>query len=198
MVADQIDAPDANNFREYYLTEFRRDLIQFMPNQAAPYFGHSWSQDCRGLENIAQQKRALFLLCLYFTVLIDQAMHAHFSGSYSRFQELTRYPKFCHGLGQYQKNPRDILSVPNDKGLVDRGSLEADCQSAMDLFVNEVISFFREHMPYISASEFFEKLIYDADVQIPEIFILLEPNTKDHIEYKAYRALRRAVELAFP
>ena len=66
----------------------------------------------------------------------------------------------------------------------------------MDLFVNEVISFFREHMSDIPASEFFDKLIYDADVQIPEIFVLLDPNTKDRIEYKAYRALRRAVELA--
>ena len=186
----------ANDMREYYLTEFRNDLIRFLPNPATPYFGHSWSHDCRGLENVARQKRAQFLLCLYFTVLVDQAMHEHFRGAYSRFENLTRYPKFCHGLGQFQKNPRAILSTPNEKRLVDSVELENYCQAAMDLFVDEVVSFFREHMHDISASEFFDKLIYDRDVQIPEIFVALDPTTKDRIEYKAYRALRQSVERA--
>lgn len=188
--------PDINNIREYYLTEFRNDLIRFLPNQATPYFGHSWSYDCRGLENVARQKRAQFLLCLYFTVLVDQAMHEHFREAYSRFENLTRYPKFCHGLGQFQKNPRAILSTPDEKGLVDSVALESYCQAAMDLFVEEVVSFFREHMPSMAASEFFDKLIYDRDVQIPEIFVALDPATKDRIEYKAYRALRQSVERA--
>lgn len=188
--------PSASDIRKYYLTEFRDDLIRFFSNQATPYFGHSWSYDCRGLENVARQKRAQFLLCLYFTVLVDQAMHEHFRDSYSRFESLTRYPKFCHGLGQFQKNPRAILSTPNEKGLVDSVALENYCQAAMDIFVDEVVSFFREHMPDISASEFFDKLIYDRDVQIPEIFVALDPTTKDRIEYKAYHALRQSVERA--
>lgn len=186
--------PGANDIRKYYLTEFQNDLIRFLPNQATPYFGHSWSYDCRGLENVEKQKRAQFLLCLYFTVLVDQAMHEHFRASYLRFENLTRYPKFCHGLGQFQKNPRAILSTPIEKGFVDSHELENNCQAAMDLFVNEVVSFLREHMTEISTSEFFDKLIYDRDVQIPEIFVALDPPTKDRIEYKAYRALRQSVE----
>jgi len=188
--------PSTSDIRKYYLTEFRDDLILFFPNQAIPYFGHSWSYDCRGLENIARQKRAQFLLCLYFTVLVDQAMHEHFRDAYSRFEGLTRYPKFCHGLNQFQKNPRAILSTPNEKGLVDSGALDDYYQPAMDLFVGEVISFFRKHMPEMVAAEFFDKLIYDPDVQIPEIFVSLDPTTKDRIEYKVYRALRESVKRA--
>jgi hypothetical protein len=111
--------PSASDIRDYYLSEFRNDLIRFLPNQATPYFGHSWSHDCRGLENVARQKKAQFLFCLYFSVLVDQAMHEHFRGAYSRLESLTRYPKFCHGLRQFQKNRSAILSTPNEKGLVD-------------------------------------------------------------------------------
>lgn len=123
-------------------------------------------------------------------------MHEHFRAAYSRFENLTRYPKFCHGLGQFQKNPRDILSTPIEKGLVDSHGPEINCQTAMDLFVNEVVSFFREHMTEIPVSEFFDKLIYDRDVQIPDIFVALDPSTKDRIEYKTYCALRQSVERA--
>lgn len=187
---------DISNIRQYYRTEFRNDLLRFLSNPAIPYFGHSWSYDCRGLENVARENRAQFLLCLYFSVLVDQAMHEHYRGAYSRFENLTRYPKFCHGLCQFQKNPREILTTPSEKGLVDSDALANCCQSAMDLFVDEVVSFFREYMPEISASEFFENLIYDPDVQIPEIFVALDPTTRDRIEYKTYRALRQAVERA--
>ena len=186
--------PGSKSIREYYLTEFRNDLTRFLPTQETPYFGHSWSYDCRNLENVVREKRAKFLLCLYFTVLADQAMHEHFREAYPSFENLTRYPKFCHGLGQFQKNPRSILSTPIDKGLVDSRAVDENCQDAMDLFVDEVVAFFRDHMPEILASDFFDKLIYDRDVQVPEIFVALDPTTKDRIEYKIYRALRQAVD----
>ena len=100
--------------KDYYLNDFRSDLAHFMPDKRLPYFGHSWNYDCGNLKKVPSERRAVFLICLYFTVLMDQAMHSHYPSHYSRFEELTRYPKFCHGLGQFQKNPRAILSVPAD------------------------------------------------------------------------------------
>ena len=184
----------AHDIRNYYQFQFRHDLAQFLPSRDIPYFGHSWNYDCRGLENVSEKNRPAFLVCLYFTVLVDQAMHEHFRSHYARFESLTRYPKFCHGLGQFQKNPRAILASPIEKGFVDKLAVEAILSLGMILFVDEVVSFFRDHMPEIAPSAFFEKLVYDPDVQIPDIVVAVDPSVKEHIEFKAYRALRKAIE----
>ena len=39
-----------------------------------------------------------------------------------------------------------------------------------------------------------EKLHYDPDVQIPEIFPMLDDKVKDNVDYIAYRYLVKAVE----
>jgi len=179
---------------DYYHSQFREDIQEFMGDTTVPYFGHSWSCDCRGLENVPVERRPEFLICLYFTVLVDQAMHAHYRAHYDRFQSLTRYPKFCHGLGQFQKNPRAILSVPVENGLVRHEEVEPLLCPGMELFVDEVADFFTNHMPEVTASGFFDKLVYDPDVQIPELFPLLDPKVRNRIDYQAYAALRAAVE----
>jgi hypothetical protein len=91
-------------------------------------------------------------------VLVDQAMHAHFRTDYQQFEQLTRYPKFCHGLGQFQKNPRAILSVPVEKGIVNQEEIEKTLPDGMELFAKEVVDFFQQHMQNINPTDFFEKL----------------------------------------
>ena len=179
---------------DYYHNQFREDIRTFMGDATVPYFGHSWSHDCRGLQNVPVERRPEFLICLYFTVLVDQAMYAHYRAHYDCFQSLTRYPKFCHGLGQFQKNPRAILSVPVEKGLVRQEEVEPLLCPGMELFVSEVADFLTKHMPEVTVSEFFGKLLYDRDVQIPEIFALMDPEVRNRIEYQAYSALRAAAE----
>lgn len=120
------------NIAHYYLNEFRSDLGNFIPDSQVPYFGHSWNYDCKNLDKIPMERRAVFLICIYFTVLVDQAMHTHYPSHYARFEELTRYPKFCHGLGQFQKNPRAILSVPLDKGFVECPAIETHLLDGMN------------------------------------------------------------------
>jgi len=185
------------NITDYYINEFRNDLGYFMPDPQLPYFGNGWDYECENLEKIPTERRAVFLICLYFTVLVDQAMHTHYSSHYARFEELTKYPKFCHGLGQFQKNPRSIISVPVDKGLVEHSAIEKHLQDGMDLFVDEVDTFFKEHIPSIKAAEFFEKLIYDPDVQIPELLAQIAA-VRNHIDYKSYKAMWNAVEKKYP
>ena len=180
--------------KEYYQSNFRRDIVQVIPDPQVPYFGHSWHLDCRGLENVAPSDRAQFLICLYFTVLVDQAMHAHFRMYYSKFESLTRYPKFCHGLGQFQKNPRNILLAPIERGMVKKQEIDGLLKDGMLLFVDEVVDFFTRHMPEIMPEQFFDKLLYDPDVQIPLIVILANPDMKTDTGVIAYEALKQAVE----
>ena len=181
---------------EYYLQTFRSDLAAFMGASSVPYFGHSWRYDCRGLARVPSASRPCFLVCLYFTVLVDQAMHEHYPTQYQRFEELTHYPKFCHGLGQFQHNPRGILSVPIEQGLVSREVLHDQLEPGMELFVVEVVSFFGGHMPDISPSEFFHKLAYDRDVHIPLLVVMLDPSVAESTDYRACDALKRAVKNA--
>jgi hypothetical protein len=185
------------NITDYYLNNFRDDLLKFMPSSRAPYFGHTWYNDCANLEEIGQNSRAQFLICLYFTVLVDQAMHSHYHQDYHRFEELTRYPKFCHGLGQFHKNPRDILSVPVENGLVSVKGLESLLKDGMKLFVDEVTDFFQRYMPHIKTEAFFKKLISDPDVKIPLIFVLADESLKEDIVFKTYEELRKAVNKRF-
>jgi len=49
-------------------------------------------------------------------------------------------------------------------------------------------------MTNIDPSEFFDKLIYDSDVQIPLLILMVNPEMKDDIVVKAYESLREAVE----
>ena len=182
------------NIKQYYQSQFRHDIARFMPDPNVPYFGHSWHVDCPGLESVSASNRAPFLICLYFTVLVDQAMHAHYRAHYSRFEGLTRYPKFCHGLGQFQKNPRGILLMPIEKGFLAKEEVDVLLPEGMRLFVDEVLDFFSQHMPEINPDEFFEKLLYDPDVQIPLIVVLANPEMKTDTGVLAYEAMKKAVQ----
>jgi hypothetical protein len=125
-------------------------------------------------------------------------MHAHFRPFYCKFESLTRYPKYCHGLGQFQKNPRGILLYPVKKGFVDQERLEELLKDGMELFIEQVIDFCRNHIPEISSRDFFERLLYDPDVQIPLLLVMVKPELKGDIVVKAYEALHEAVEKIFP
>jgi hypothetical protein len=166
------------SMREYYRRNFQTDLAQFVPQADAPYFGHGWDQSCPGLERVVPSRRAQFLVCLYFTVLVDQAMYANFRWLYPRFEELTRYPKFCHGLGQFHRNPRELLDTPADTGLVTAAALAEAIPEGMRLFVDELIDFSERHMPELEPAYFFQTLLDDPDVQIPLLIPILEPSIR--------------------
>ena len=184
--------------RDYYHGQFASDMAVFMPRPDVPYFGHSWQSDCGGLNVIPPEKRAQFLVCLYFTVLVDQGMHSHFRTLYAKFETLTRYPKFCHGLGQFQKNPRQILDIPVERGLVSCDELGRLLRDGMKLFVDEIIDFSERHMPELNPRSFFEKLIYDPDVQIPLLVVMIDPTLKKTPAWKAYESLREIVLARWP
>ena len=164
---------------EYYHQTFRGDLSSFMGNTSVPYFGHNWFMECQGLERVPDTKRPCFLFCIYFTVLVDQSMYSHYYQYYQRFEQLTHYPKFCRGLAQFHYNPIGILSAPIDQNLVNKEDLQSILDSGMKLFVDEVISFFRDHMTEIDPKDFFNSLVYDPDVQVPLLSVMVDKNVLD-------------------
>jgi hypothetical protein len=167
--------------RDYYNNKFRGHLTAFMPDGRVPYFGHNWAYDCGNLDKIPKESRPEFLICLYFTVLVDQAMYTHFRSDYERFAQLTQYPKFCHGLGQFQKNPRKLLLVPVQKGMVNKSEMEKELSAGMELFIDEVVDYFKNYMTHMNPEDFFDKLLYDSDVQIPLLMVTINPEMKDDI-----------------
>ena len=76
---------------------------------------------------------------------------------------------------------------------VNQQQMEVILSDGMDLFVNEVFDFFEQYMDQINPNDFFEKLIYDPDVQIPILNVMLNPELKKDIVVKTYEALRNAV-----
>lgn len=90
-------------------------------------------------------------------------------------------------MGQFQHNPREILLVPTEMGTIQKENLKELLPAGMELFVDEVISFFKEYMPQISPADFFEKLVYDSDVQIPELIAMVDPTIREDVVYIAYK-----------
>lgn len=180
--------------KDYSHNQFRADLALFMPDVRVSYFGHNWAYDCGNLDKIPIQTRPQFLICLYFTVLVDQAMYTYYRSDYDQFAQLTQYPKYCHGLGQFHKNPRELLLVPVQKGMVNKAKMEEVLFDGMELFIDEVVDFFANYMSHIDPSDFFDKLIHDPDVQIPLLIVMINPEMNNDIVVKAYDTLRAAVE----
>jgi hypothetical protein len=57
-----------------------------------------------------------------------------------------------------------------------------------------MVGFFQNYMNHINSAEFFKELIYDSDVQIPLLIVMINPEMKDNIVVQAYEALRAAVD----
>jgi hypothetical protein len=106
MDTDRSSAQGYDEFQRYYRTGFASDLHSFMPDSRLPYFGHAWPASCPELTQVPVERRAAFLVALYFTVLVDQAMHAHFHNHYQKFTPLNRLPRTCD-------NDVSLLFSPN-------------------------------------------------------------------------------------
>ena len=98
------------NIADYYHQTFRSDLAGFMGASSVPYFGHSWRYDCGGLERVPGPSRVGFLVCLYFTVLVDQSMHEHSFAALVRSDLFADFLEMAeHLLNTGYKDPAAVL-----------------------------------------------------------------------------------------
>jgi hypothetical protein len=164
-------------FAEYYRSNFRGDLEKVVRSAPSPnHFSEGAhetelqprviSRHNQAVRLLPDDRRALFGVALFFTVLVDQVCYTYFRGYYPRFQVLTRYPKFkgdCPGACGHHLHPRDILSAlgkppeRNEWGVVEeyRRTL-ADATPVME---REVFDFFREQMPEVDAVAFWTRCL---------------------------------------
>jgi hypothetical protein len=61
-------------------------------------------------------------------------------------------------------NPVLIFEVPIHHRHVSEAAVQQVVPEAMNLFVDETASFFRDHMPEIRAQDFFDRLLADPDI----------------------------------
>jgi hypothetical protein len=143
--------PDASRFHED--TENKQTFsIQY--ERLTPAFDHLNFFDKDGKE--------LFAVALFLTVLTDMVCFSHFKTHYSKFRNLTRYPKFignCPSGCNYHYHPSDIFFAMN-KG---RSATEQHLVfydkflGAIETMKEETINFFKEHLPEVNGDTFWEK-----------------------------------------
>jgi hypothetical protein len=143
--------PDASRFHED--TENKQTFsIQY--ERLTPAFDH--------LNFLDKDGKELFAVALFLTVLTDMVCFSHFKTHYSKFRNLTRYPKFignCPGGCNYHYHPSDIFFAMN-KG---RSATEQHLVfydkflGAIETMKEETINFFKEHLPEVNGDAFWEK-----------------------------------------
>ena len=173
-------------FSEYYHQEFRTDLERVLQTAPAPnHLGHSYEEDVvlqpriinrenKTVRLWSRERRELFGVALFFTVLADQVCYTHFPQNYAKFRSLTRYPKFkgnCPGGCSAHVHPRGILSTigRSDDWITDEipAGLVSLLAEALPVMEREVLDFTRNHMPELDGHAFWFKCLqeipgYDA------------------------------------
>ena len=163
------------SLHQYYHQHFRQDLQSLFHNIPAPEarivaLGYNWIEGCSFLKRVDPDSQPAFLVCLHFTVLMDQSMHSHFRFNYGEFEKLTLYPKFRLGLGHpAYLNPVRILEEPIARQLVEESAVRSLVAESMQLFVRETDDFFTHHLPAISAIDFFGRVLDDPEVAMKHV-----------------------------
>jgi hypothetical protein len=165
-----------NDFKTYYHSKFRNDINKFfstIPDESKFHedtINHQiysiqyerLTPDFDHLNFLSKEEKEYFGVALFFTILTDMVCFFHFKPFYSRFQSLTKYPKFigsCPGGCRYHFHPMDLFRAMN-KG---RSSSEPQLVfydkflGAIETMKEETINFFNEYLPEIDGIAFWEK-----------------------------------------
>lgn len=165
-----------NDFKTYYNSKFRDDLNQFFSSipdaskfhedaenrqiysiqyeRLTPSFDHLDFLDKDGKQN--------FAIALFLTILTKMVYFSHFKPHYSKFRNLTRYPKFignCPGGCRYHYHPRDIFFAMN------RGRSKTEQHlvfydkflGATETMKEEIINFFSQYLTEVNGEIFWDK-----------------------------------------
>jgi hypothetical protein len=180
-------------FEDYYTKQFEHDLRKFyatMPEGMRKHFPRSPEsysismnflvEPDLALKVIPLEDRPNFAVCLYFTALVDQAMHYHFQNSYEKFRRLTNYPKLtgaCPGACMYMAHPTIALKCTNlfnsdpseyinsRTETVERSQaiLKPIVEEGIVYFLKDFPDFLRKYFPEIGEPESFAHRVFRQD-----------------------------------
>jgi len=171
--------------KNYYYNYFREDFLKFWikapnrPNYVSgePLFkfaGLVKRDNFEPLEDISRENLVCFLSALGCTILIDQAIHAHFKEDYPKFQEMTLYPKM--EVGWMNANPWMVFhqNVRLPRGLY-KGEIIEKFTEFANFFTQDVKEFFTtNNFKQAKWEAVREAMLNDSDVssgEFGEIFI---------------------------
>lgn len=164
------------NFNTYYNSKFRDDINQFFSTipdaskfhedtqnkqtfsiqyeRLTPAFGH--------LNFLGNERKEYFAIALFLTVLTDMVCFTHFKEHYSKFRNLTRYPKFignCPSGCNYHYHPSDIFLAMNKGCLVTEQQLVFYDKflGAIESMKEETINFIKQYLTEVNGEIFWEK-----------------------------------------
>src|ERR1700722_15159785 len=149
------------NVKDYYFGSFVGDLDTVIGTNRPRFFGGTWrSRGCSELGKVEKKCRPHFVTCLYYSVLIDQALCQHPHDEYKKSRLFVLYPKFNRGPDPDKRNmnPRVILRYPLHFGLVSSDALESLAKPAADLFVAELVETVEKLSSKVNLSNFFCRL----------------------------------------
>ena len=164
------------NFETYYNSQFRQDINKFfstIPDESRFHEDKENKQifsiqyerltpQKNHLDFLDKTSKELFGVALFFTVLTDMVCFTYYKDIYSKFQRLTRYPKFignCLSWCRYQLHPRDIFYAMNQGRVATEPHLLFidKFTEATEVMEKETIDFFRQHLNEINGQEFWNK-----------------------------------------
>ncbi len=164
------------DFKTYYNSSFREDINRFFSTIPDESRFHEDTQNKQTLsiqyerltpaldhlDFLDKEKKEFFGIALFLTVLTDMVCFAHFKSYYSKFKNLTRYPKFignCPGGCHYHLHPRDIFFAitkdlsPTEPHLLFREKFIV----AIEIMKSETVNFINEHLPEVDSENFWSK-----------------------------------------
>lgn len=173
------------DIRSYYHRVFAKDLTMLDCNPASRsvkeiqddpklifFGGTKWETWEKDLDAVAPEHREYFLISLFITITVAQAVYCYYPSYYKRFRRLTAYPNFgwCE-IKPRNENPKLLLNIPlkNRSAIspvVNFDKLNTLMPRGMELFFDETDLYFRDYEPEINTVEFFKKLLADPDFQV--------------------------------
>jgi hypothetical protein len=152
-------------------------LEHMLKDPTALFFGGpDWHNVSSDLARISSENRERFALCLFMSVITDQALHAHFPNCFPAWQIATRFPKFgWTGFGFHNENPVKIVSVAEASGLLDVACMSALIPTFVELFAEQIRTFFLSQKLGVEPADFFRAVVSDdafthtAGLLLPQI-----------------------------
>lgn len=182
------------NYTTYFREQFPADLQRLQFKKPSNYLqkesesfriddntiyfgGKDWENLEQDIRHISKGNRSFFCMSLFTITTIDLTFFTHFQEHYQEFRNKTNYPKFgWSGFGPHYENPRKLIEIPLEKGLIDRTDIEANLKEYIELFVEECDRFFTQMNFPFSTSEFIDAFLND------KAFIISEEDTGTMIE----------------
>ena len=144
-------------------------LLPMMIGRSNDHHGYITVHDVydarKGVWTLPQEDQPKFILCLFTTILVDQAMHAYGPQAFDEWKRRTGYPGW--GILSGLNSSPWVLLDGFGLNLMLGGNLTKLANAAMQLFVDEVVEYFDEFLPEQSVKDFLQRIQSDPDVRGP-------------------------------